>query len=68
VPQQKTLHDVFLETLKDIYYAERQIPKALPKMAKAANRLNSPQHRDETANHVERLQQIFEMMNKSARG
>jgi ferritin-like metal-binding protein YciE len=69
---EKTLNDLFLETLKDIYYAERQILKALPKMAKGAE---SPalaaafeKHRDETEVHVERLQQVFEMMNKPARG
>lgn len=68
----KTLNDLFLETLKDIYYAERQILKALPKMAKGAE---SPaltaafeKHRDETEVHVERLQQVFELMNKPARG
>lgn len=69
---EKTLDDLFLETLKDIYYAERQILKALPKMAKGAE---SPalaaafeKHRDETEVHVERLQQVFELMNKPARG
>lgn len=68
----KTLNDLFLETLKDIYYAEKQILKALPKMARGAE---SPElaaafekHRDETEVHVERLQQVFEMMDKPARG
>ncbi|MGN6102962.1 MAG: DUF892 family protein, partial [Devosia sp.] len=36
MPQDKTLDDLFLDTLKDIYYAERQIVRALPKMSKAA--------------------------------
>ena len=36
MPQEKSLDDLFLDTLKDIYYAEKQILKALPKMAKAA--------------------------------
>jgi ferritin-like metal-binding protein YciE len=63
---------LFLDTLKDIYYAEKQILKALPKMAKAAQ---SEQLRDtfekrhtETERQIERLDQIFEMMDKPARG
>jgi ferritin-like metal-binding protein YciE len=68
----KSLDDLFLETLKDIYYAERQILKALPKMAKGAESQELTaafeKHRDETEVHVERLQQIFEMMDKPARG
>ena len=70
--KEKTLNDLFLETLKDIYYAEKQILRALPKMAKNAE---SPElatafekHRDETEGHVERLQQIFEILDKPARG
>ena len=70
--QDKTLDDLFLDTLKDIYYAERQILKALPKMAKAAEspelRAGFEQHRDETEGHVERLEQVFELLGKSPRG
>jgi ferritin-like metal-binding protein YciE len=69
---EKTLDDLFLDTLKDIYYAEKQIVKALPKMAKAAQ---SPQlkagfekHLEETEVHVERLEQVFELIGKPARG
>ena len=69
---QKTLDDLFEDTLKDIYFAEKQIVKALPKMAKAAQ---SPQlkagfekHLQETEGHVERLEQIFELLDKPARG
>ncbi len=69
---EKTLEDLFLDTVKDIYFAEKQILKALPKMARAAT---SPQlkaaftkHREETEIHVERLQKIFELLGKSARG
>ncbi len=68
----KTLADLFLDTLKDIYYAEKQILKALPKMAKAAT---SPEvkkafetHRDETEVHVERLTEVFEIVGKAPRG
>ncbi|MBV9288185.1 MAG: ferritin-like domain-containing protein [Hyphomicrobiales bacterium] len=66
------LEDLFVETLKDIYFAEKQILRALPKMAKEAD---SPQlkeafetHRDETEAQVERLNQIFEAMGRPARG
>jgi ferritin-like metal-binding protein YciE len=69
---EKTLDDLFLDTLKDIYYAERQILKALPKMASAAQsdalRAGFLEHRDQTEGQVERLQQIFEMLDKPARG
>jgi ferritin-like metal-binding protein YciE len=69
---QKTLNDLFLDTLKDIYYAEKQIVKALPKMAKAAqsSELKSgfEQHLEESEGHIERLEQVFEMLGKPARG
>lgn len=68
----KTLNDLFLETLKDIYYAERQILKALPKMARGAQSQALSQaflqHREETQAQIERLQQVFEMLGKAARG
>ena len=70
--QDKTLDDLFLDTLKDIYYAERQILKALPKMAKAAESAELTagfeQHRQETETQVERLEQIFELLGKTPRG
>jgi ferritin-like metal-binding protein YciE len=69
---QKDLSALFLETLKDIYYAEKQIYKSLPKMAKAADsdklREAFEKHRDETEDHIQRLEHIFELMNKPARG
>ncbi|TCL66334.1 ferritin-like domain-containing protein [Rhizobium sp. BK251] len=68
----KTLDDLFLDTLKDIYYAEKQILRALPKMARAAQSQEGKsgflQHRDETQGQVERLEQVFEMLGKPARG
>ena len=68
----KTLDDLFLDTLKDIYYAEKQIVKTLPKMAKAAEseelRAGFEQHLVETEGHVERLEQVFELLGKPARG
>ncbi|XKM43003.1 ferritin-like domain-containing protein (plasmid) [Rhizobium ruizarguesonis] len=69
---EKTLNDLFLDTLKDIYYAEKQILKALPMMARAAQseegKAGFLQHRDETQAQVERLEQVFEIIGKPARG
>jgi len=68
----KTLEDLFIDTLRDIYYAERKILKALPKMQRAAqsDKLATAfeHHRDETEIHIERLQQVFELVGKAARG
>ena len=68
----KTSDDLFLHFLQDIYYAERQILKALPKMAKAAEsdklKQGFMQHNEQTQHHVERLQQVFEAIGKRARG
>jgi ferritin-like metal-binding protein YciE len=70
--KQRNLDDLFYDTLKDIYYAERKILKALPKMARAANdeklRAAFETHRDQTETHVERLQQCFELLGKRAQG
>ena len=69
---EKTLEDLFLDTLKDIYYAEKQILKTLPKMAKAAEsdevRAGFEQHAQETEGQIERLEQVFEMIGKAPRG
>ena len=69
---EKTLDDLFLDTLKDIYYAEKQIVKTLPKMAKAATsaelKAGFEQHLEESEVHVERLEEIFELLGKPARG
>ena len=69
---EKDLSALFLDTLKDIYYAEKQIYKALPKMAKAANsgqlRAAFEKHHDETEVQIERLEQIFKSLGKPARG
>jgi ferritin-like metal-binding protein YciE len=68
----KDLNDLFLDTLKDIYFAEKQILKTLPKMAKAASsdklRAAFEKHKGETEAQVGRLEQIFEMIDKPARG
>src|SRR6201985_3959368 len=68
----KDLNDLFLDTLKDIYYAEKQIYKSLPKMAKAANsdklRAALEKQEGETETQIERLEKIFEIIGKAARG
>jgi ferritin-like metal-binding protein YciE len=68
----KGLEDLFHDTLKDIYYAEKQIGKALQKMSKAANseRLSAAflKHKDETERQVQRLEQVFEIIGKPVRG
>ena len=66
------LEDLFLETLKDIFFAERQILKGLPKLAKAAAdpklREAFKHHREETEGQVERLEKVFELVGKRAQG
>ena len=64
----KTLHDLFHETLKDIYYAEKKLVKTLPKMAKKASAPELKKaiegHLKETEGHVGRLEEVFEAMDK----
>src|SRR5690348_7218244 len=68
----KTLADLFHDTLKDIYYAEKKILATLPKMAKAAQSEELvgafEQHRVQTQGHVERLEEIFAMIDKKPQG
>jgi ferritin-like metal-binding protein YciE len=70
--KEKTLEDLFHDTLKDIYYAERKILKTLPKMARAAQsdslKAAFEKHREETDGHIERLQQVFELLGKRPQG
>ena len=70
MPEVTTLRDAFLDEIRDIYHAEKQLVKALPKMAKAAS---SPQlrtalenHLVETENQVSRLEQVFELVGEKA--
>ena len=67
-----TLRETFLDELADIYDAEKQILKALPKMAKAAQndqlRKGFEEHLEQTEDHVQRLEQVFESFNEKARG
>jgi ferritin-like metal-binding protein YciE len=68
----KKLEDLFHETLKDIYFAENKILKTLPKMAKAAQskelRSAFTKHEQETRGQVKRLDRVFKMIGKPARG
>jgi ferritin-like metal-binding protein YciE len=61
----KTMNDLFVHTLRDIYYAEKQLVKALPEMAEKATDAQLKQafqsHLGETRNHVMRLEQVFKM-------
>jgi ferritin-like metal-binding protein YciE len=72
MPNRKTLEDLFSETLRDIYFAEKQILRALPKMAKEASSPELKQafetHRDQTEGHVERLNEVFEQLGRPAHG
>jgi ferritin-like metal-binding protein YciE len=68
----KTLDDLFVHTLQDIYYAEQQITKALPKMIEKATssqlRQGFQTHLAETQNQIKRLEQVFQMHGKSPKG
>jgi ferritin-like metal-binding protein YciE len=70
--KEKTLHDLFEDGLKDIYYAEKKILAALPKMAKAAESEELvaafEKHRAETEQQVDRLEQVFQVIDQSPKG
>src|SRR3954462_2530684 len=70
--QAGTLHDAFIEELRDTYDAEKQLIKALPKLAKAAAstdlRAAFESHLEETKGHVERLEQVFQSLEEKPRG
>jgi ferritin-like metal-binding protein YciE len=67
-----TLHDAFIDELRDTYDAERQLLKALPKLAKASAstelRDAFESHLEETRGHVDRLEQVFEGLGEKVRG
>jgi ferritin-like metal-binding protein YciE len=69
---EKTLQDLFHDTLKDIYFAEKKILSALPKMAKAAHsdelKEAFERHEGQTKQHVERLEQVFEEIDAKPQG
>lgn len=71
MPQETGLKKIFIDELRDIYHAEKQLVKALPKMAKAASspelRSALEQHLDETEEHVNRLEQAFDLLEQPAK-
>ena len=68
----KTMDGLFVETLKDIYFAEKHVLKALPRMAKKAHASELKKvlksHGEETEGQIKRLEKVFEMLNIPARG
>jgi ferritin-like metal-binding protein YciE len=70
--QASKLEDIFLMTLKDMYHGEKQIAKALPKMAKHAESRQLKEalnhHLDETKGQLARLERVFQLMDKPVRG
>jgi len=68
----KDLRELFHDTLKDIYFAEKKILTALPKMAKAASsselKAAFQKHEKETQGHVERLEKVFAEIDESPKG
>jgi ferritin-like metal-binding protein YciE len=70
--KEKTLTDLFEDGIKDVYYAEKKILAALPKMAKATETEELAaafeKHRMETEQQVERLEEVFEVLNQPAKG
>ena len=69
--KEKTLHDAFYETMKDVFYAEKQSVRACKKSAKAAQgdalKQAFEMHGEQSAHQVERLNQVFELLGKPAR-
>lgn len=70
--KQNTLKELYLDELRDLYDAEQQLIKALPKMAKASSsgelRGGFEHHLEQTRGHAERLEQIFEALGEPAKG
>lgn len=70
--KKSTLKELYVDELRDIYSAEQQLTKALPKMAKASTseqlRAGFEQHLEQTKGHIERLQQIFDLLGEKPTG
>src|SRR6202158_4878924 len=70
--QENQLKEIYVEELKDLYNAENQLVKALPKMAKAATsedlRAGFEEHLEQTKGHVQRLEDIFKTLGESPKG
>jgi ferritin-like metal-binding protein YciE len=71
MPEKNTLHDAFLDELRDMYHAEKQLTSALPKLAKKAKNPDLVEafesHLAETENHVTRLEQVFAELGETAK-
>jgi ferritin-like metal-binding protein YciE len=72
MPNEETFRDLYLEQLRDLYSAENQLTKALPKMAKAATnedlKNGFTEHLEQTRGHIQRLEQIFQALNEKPTG
>lgn len=72
MPQEEGLKELYIDELRDLYNAENQLVKALPKMAKAASseelRTGFEEHLEQTRGHVQRLEKIFEDLDESPKG
>jgi ferritin-like metal-binding protein YciE len=68
----KTLHDIFIDEIRDVYNAEKQLTKALPKLAKNATSLELKaafqSHLKETEGHISRLERVFAALEEKPRG
>jgi ferritin-like metal-binding protein YciE len=68
----KTMQDLLIDELRDIYHAEKQLTRALPKLARAASNEQLKeaftQHLEETRGQIERLEQVFELLDTRTRG
>ncbi len=68
----KTLHDIFLDEIRDVYNAEKQLTKALPKLAKSATSVELKSafqsHLKETEGHISRLERVFAALGEKVRG
>jgi ferritin-like metal-binding protein YciE len=66
------MDELFHSLLQDVYYAEKQLLKTLPKLAKKSTNINLQEafstHRDETEEHIARLEKVFELIGKRPRG
>lgn len=70
--EKNTLHEILIDELRDVYHAEKQITKALPKMIKAATseqlKAGFEKHLEETHGQIERIEKCFELLDQRARG
>jgi ferritin-like metal-binding protein YciE len=64
----KTMEDLFLHQLRDIYYAEQQLTKAIPKMADIATNADLKSHVIDTQNQIERLDKVFAKLGQQPKG